>query len=93
MGDNGIHVIASPAGLPGRPDTEKARKFSADYEARFGRPANAVSMQGYDGIMMIAEAIKAKNSVESDAIQSGLRETSWEGPRGVISFSQESEPA
>ncbi|MDR0809250.1 MAG: ABC transporter substrate-binding protein [Gemmobacter sp.] len=93
MGDKGVHVIANPAGLPGRPDTEKARNFSKAYEARFGRPANAVAMEGYDGVMVVAEAIRARNSTDPNEIMAGLRELSWEGPRGVISFSAETDPA
>ncbi len=93
MGDQGVYVIANPAGLPGRPDTEISRGFSAAYEARFGRPANAVSMEGYDGVMVIAEAIRAQNSADPAAIQTGLRELRWEGPRGEIYFPKTTEPA
>jgi len=93
MGDNGVHVIANPAGLPGRPDTEISRAFSEAYQARFNRPANAPAMEGYDGVMVIAEAIKAKNSTASQDIQAALRTLSWEGPRGVITFSDKTEPA
>lgn len=93
MGDKGVYVVANPAGLPGRPDTEISRDFSEAYQARFNRPANAVSMEGYDGIMVVAEAIKAKKSTDPDDIQAALRELSWEGPRGVISFSDAMEPA
>jgi branched-chain amino acid transport system substrate-binding protein len=92
MGDQGVHVIANPAGLPGRPDTEKSRAFSAAFEAKFNRPANAVAMEGYDGVMVIAEAIKAKNSADPKMIQEGLRALKWEGPRGEIYFSQDTEP-
>ncbi len=93
MGDKGVHVIANPAGLPGRPDTEISRAFSEAYQARFNRPANAVAMEGYDGVMVIAEAIRAKNSTSSQDIQAGLRELSWEGPRGTITFSDKTDPA
>jgi branched-chain amino acid transport system substrate-binding protein len=92
MGDKGVHVIANPAGLPGRPDTEISRAFSEAYQARFNRPANAVAMEGYDGVMVIAEAIRAKNSTSSQDIQAGLRELSWEGPRGTINFSDKTDP-
>jgi branched-chain amino acid transport system substrate-binding protein len=87
-----VHVIANPAGLPGRPDTEISRAFSEAYQARFNRPANAVAMEGYDGVMVIAEAIRAKNSTSSQDIQAGLRELSWEGPRGTINFSDKTDP-
>lgn len=93
MGDKGVHVVANPAGLPGRPDTEISRAFNKAYEERFKRPPNAVSMEGYDGIMVVAEAIKAKGSANPADIQEGLRALTWEGPRGSITFSDKTEPA
>jgi branched-chain amino acid transport system substrate-binding protein len=93
MGDAGKYVIGNPAGLPGKPDTPLSRSFSETYMERFGRPANAVSMEGYDGIMVIAEAIKAAQSTESDAIQAALRELKWNGTRGNIYFPQTTDPA
>jgi len=92
MGDQGVHVIGNPAGLPGKPDTEKSRAFSTAFEGKFSRPANAVAMEGYDGVMVIAEAIKAENSADPVKIQEGLRALRWEGPRGEIYFSQDKEP-
>jgi branched-chain amino acid transport system substrate-binding protein len=50
-------------------------------------------MEGYDGIMVIAEAIKAAGSTESDAILAALRELKWEGTRGTIHFPQTTDPA
>ncbi|HEX9779234.1 MAG TPA: ABC transporter substrate-binding protein [Geopsychrobacteraceae bacterium] len=93
MGDAGKYVIGNPAGLPGKPDTPLSRSFGETYMEKFGRPANAVAMEGYDGIMVIAEAIKAAGSTESDAIQAALRELEWEGTRGTIHFPQTTDPA
>ena len=93
MGDAGQYVIGNPAGLPGKPDTELSRSFSEAYEAKFGRPANAVAMEGYDGVMVLAEAIEAAGSTETDAIEEALRNLSWEGTRGTINFPQTTEPA
>ena len=93
MGDAGTYVIGNPAGLPGKPDTPLSRSFGETYMEKFGRPANAVAMEGYDGIMVIAEAIKAAGSTESDAILAALRELEWEGTRGTIHFPQTTDPA
>ena len=93
MGDQGVYAIGNPAGLPGRPDTELSRSFSAAFEERFGRPANAVAMEGYDGVMVIAQAIMAQESADPQEIQAGLRETDWDGTRGRIYFSQDTDPA
>lgn len=93
MGPDGVYVIGNPAGLPGKPDTPLSRSFGAAYEELTGRPANAVSMEGYDGVMVIAEAIKLAGSTDSGAIQDALRTLSWEGTRGTIYFPQTTEPA
>lgn len=93
MGKDGVYVIANPAGLPGKPDTPLSRSFGEAYQASTGRPANSVAMEGYDGVMVIAEAIKAANSVDPKQITESLRQVKWEGTRGTIYFPQEKEPA
>jgi branched-chain amino acid transport system substrate-binding protein len=93
MGPDGVYVIGNPAGLPGKPDTPLARSFATAFEELAGRPANPVALEGYDGIMVIAEAIKAANSAEPQKITEALRELRWEGTRGTIHFPQTKEPA
>lgn len=93
MGDAGKYVIGNPAGLPGKPDTPLSRSFGEAYQQKFDRPANAVAMEGYDGVMVLAEAIEAAGTTESDAVEEALRELRWDGTRGTIFFPQTKEPA
>ncbi len=93
MGKDGVYVIGNPAGLPGKPDTPLSRSFGTAYQELTGRPANSVAMEGYDGVMVIAEAIKAANSTERGKITEALRDLKWEGTRGEIYFPQTKEPA
>jgi branched-chain amino acid transport system substrate-binding protein len=93
MGDAGVYVVGNPAGLPGKPDTPMSREFGQAFEEATGRPANAVAMEGFDGVMVIAEAIEKAGSTDPDAVQEALRTISWEGTRGTIHFSQDTEPA
>ena len=93
MGADGIYVIANPPGLRGKPDTPSSRTFSKAFKQLTGRPSNAVAMEGYDGIMVIVEAIKAAKSTDPEAISNALRELKWEGTRGTIYFPQKTEPA
>lgn len=93
MGNDGVYVIGNPAGLPGKPDTPLSRQFSEAYQKLTGRPANSVAMEGYDGVMVIAEAIKAAKGTESEALIKALRNLKWEGTRGTIFFPQKKEPA
>jgi branched-chain amino acid transport system substrate-binding protein len=92
MGPNGVYVIANPAGLPGKPDTVLSRSFGKAFKQLTGRSSNAVSMEGYDGIMVIAEAIKASNSTDPQEITKALRKLRWEGTRGTIYFPQKTQP-
>ncbi len=93
MGQSGVYVIGIPAGLPGKPDTPLSRSFGAAYKKLTGRPPNSVAMEGYDGVMVIAAAIKAANSVEPASIVGALRKLSWDGTRGTIYFPQKKQPA
>ena len=93
MGDAGKYVIGNPAGLPGKPDTPLSRSFGKAYEAKFDRPANAVAMEGYDGVMVLAQAMEAAGTTESDAVEEALRALSWDGTRGTISFDTATDPA
>jgi len=93
MGPDGVYVIANPAGLSGKPDTPLSRTFAEAYQKLSGRPANSVAMEGYDGVMVIAEAIKAASSAEPAKIVEALRKVKWEGTRGTIYFPQTKEPA
>ncbi len=93
MGEEGKFVIGNPAGLPGKPDTPLSRSFSKAYENKFDRPANAVAMEGYDGVMVLAKAIEAAGSTENDAIKEALRALEWDGTRGTITFPQTTDPA
>jgi branched-chain amino acid transport system substrate-binding protein len=93
MGKDGVYMIANPAGLPGKPDTPLARSFAEAFQELAGRPANPVALEGYDGIMVLAEAIKAANSAEPQKITEALRDLRWEGTRGTIHFPQTKEPA
>ncbi len=93
MGKDGVYMIGNPAGLSGKPDTPLSRTFGASYQKATGRPANAVAMEGYDGVMVIAEAIKAAGTDNSVKISEALRSLKWEGTRGTIYFPQKKDPA
>ncbi len=93
MGKDGVYVIGNPAGLPGKPDTPLSRTFGEAYQKATGRPANAVAMEGYDGVMVIAEAIKAAGTADRGKITEALRNLKWEGTRGTIHFPAKKEPA
>jgi branched-chain amino acid transport system substrate-binding protein len=93
VGKAGVHVIVNPAGLSGIPKTPVSERFTKVYRAKYGSDPSAVAMEGYDGIMVIAEAIRAANSTDPKKIAAALREIKWEGTRGTIWFSKDKSPA
>jgi len=47
-------------------------EFLANYEARFGEPATIKAVNGYDAVYIIAAAINAAGSADSEAIKTAL---------------------
>jgi branched-chain amino acid transport system substrate-binding protein len=93
-GEAGVYVLSNPAGLPGIPKTKTSEKFAAAFKAKLMREPDAVAMEGYDTVMVLAEAIKASNSTNGKAIVDALEnKVNWEGTRGTIKFNKEKTPA
>lgn len=92
-GEGGEYLLANPAGLPGIPSTEVSESFTEMFQANNGREPDAVAMEGYDSVMVIAKAIEASGTTESEPLIKAIGATNWEGTRGTISFSKETDPA
>jgi branched-chain amino acid transport system substrate-binding protein len=68
LGQAGAFAVtpATPQLLP------KARRWSARYQARFGRPPTREAMQGYDGLRALAEAVREARSPRGAAVAGRL---------------------
>ncbi|GAA4338394.1 ABC transporter substrate-binding protein [Variovorax defluvii] len=66
--------------------SDKARKFTADYRARFNDWPTDWAFMGYEGMQLLAAGIQAAGSTESDAIVKALEQVRYEGLRGTISL-------
>lgn len=94
VGEAGVHVLSNPAGLPGIPKTKTSEKFGKAFKAKLTREPDAVAMEGYDTVMVIAEAVKASKSTNGKALVDALEnKVNWEGTRGTIKFTKEKTPA
>lgn len=94
VGDAGVHVLSNPAGLPGIPKTKTSEKFAKAFKAKLNREPDAVAMEGYDTVMVLAEAVKASKSTDGKALIDALEnKVNWEGTRGTIKFTKEKTPA
>jgi branched-chain amino acid transport system substrate-binding protein len=93
VGEAGVYVLSNPAGLPGLPKTDTSEKFKALFKSKHNREPDAVAMEGYDSVMLIAEAAKLANSTDGKALIEALEsKVNWEGTRGTIKFSTEKKP-
>ncbi|RJQ57094.1 MAG: hypothetical protein C4530_13440 [Desulfobacteraceae bacterium] len=93
VGEAGVYVLSNPAGLPGLPKTDTSEKFKALFKSKHNREPDAVAMEGYDSVMLIAEAAKLANSTDGKALIEALEsKVNWEGTRGTIKFSTEKTP-
>ncbi len=93
VGEAGVYVLSNPAGLPGLPKTATSEKFNKVFMAKHNREPDAVAMEGYDSIMLVAEAVKLANSTKGeDLIQALENKVDWVGTRGTIKFSTSKTP-
>ncbi|MFZ0131863.1 MAG: ABC transporter substrate-binding protein, partial [Desulfobacterales bacterium] len=89
-----VYVLSNPAGLPGLPKTATSEKFKKVFQAQYNREPDAVAMEGYDSVMVIAEAVKSAKSTEGKALIDALEnKVNWVGTRGTINFTTEKSPA
>jgi branched-chain amino acid transport system substrate-binding protein len=71
------------------PVTEVSEVFLADYQAKYGKAANAFAALGYDAYMVILDAIERAGSADSVAIQQALAETEgFVGATGNITLDE-----
>ncbi|MEG6522127.1 ABC transporter substrate-binding protein [Desulfotomaculum sp. 1211_IL3151] len=73
---------------------EKTKKFIEAYKAgNNGALPDMFAAQGYDAVMLLADAIKAANSDAPETFRSELAKTKdWEGVSGTITFQENREP-
>lgn len=68
--------------------SERARRFAADYERKFGAKAEALAGRAYDAIYAMAVAAKAAGSCDSTRVKDELvKLTKYDGVTGTLNFS------
>lgn len=74
-------------------DPQKAviARFADAYEARYGEPANVFAAQAYDGVRLVAEAIRASGGdLSGEALAKALEELgSYQGVNGDFRYTAE----
>jgi len=71
----------------------KAQKFVADFSAKYGQPPTGLGALGYDGVLVIADAIKRAGSAEPSKIRDALAATKdLEAVTGTLTMDKERNP-
>ena len=65
------------------PDKPEVRKFEADYQKATGKQPYNIHGYGYDGIRMVAEAIRRAGSTDKEKIRAAMQSLSFSGVMGA----------
>jgi branched-chain amino acid transport system substrate-binding protein len=70
-----------------------AQKFVADFSAKYGQPPTGLGALGYDGVLVIADAIKRAGSAEPSKLRDALAATkNLEAVTGTLTMDKERNP-
>jgi branched-chain amino acid transport system substrate-binding protein len=65
------------------PDKPEVKKFEADYQKATGKPPYNIHGYGYDGIRMVAAAIRQAGSTDKEKIRAAMQSLSFSGVMGA----------
>ncbi|HEX7057995.1 MAG TPA: ABC transporter substrate-binding protein [Bacilli bacterium] len=84
---NGL-IVATP--WFGGSDDAKVQAFSKNYEAEYGKKPDQFAAQAYDGLYIMADALKRAGKADRDALRDALAATrDFKGVLGTFSFDQD----
>jgi len=86
------YVISEDVALPTSQWNEVAKGFSATFQKQFERPPTGTTMEAYDNMKIVIQAIRDANSTDPKAIIGALEKIKYKGTRGEYSFSTDKSP-
>ncbi len=95
LGEDAVEGSMVYTGFAADPEgaTGKTLEFINKYQEKYGELPDMFAAQGYDAVMLIADAIKAAESADPAKFKETLRQTTnWEGVSGTITFGPDREP-
>jgi branched-chain amino acid transport system substrate-binding protein len=66
--------------------TSQTAAFQQTFQQKYGITASHYAMDGYDGVMILANAVTKAGSTDSDAVANALSSTDYTGPGGHVVF-------
>lgn len=93
VGTAGTWVVTENVGLPKSAWNDKSTAFVNAFRAKYKTEPPGATMEAYDAVWSLAEAIKNTGSTAPAAIIHGLETLHWVGVRGLYTFSTSHTPA
>src|SRR5262249_26981490 len=92
VGKAGVGSVTEVVGLPKSADNDVAKAFKAAFQKKYNHAASPQSLENYDAMLVLADAIKRANSTDGKAIIAALEKTDIVLGRGKYTFSTGHEP-
>lgn len=74
--------------LPAKPDNSEFRQFNAEYQARYGEPADINAAAAYDSVMLVGRAVQ-NGARTGDQVRSYFaKRLAYEGATGIIQWDE-----
>jgi len=92
VGKAGIGLVTEVVSLPKSADNDVAKAFKAAFQKKYNAAPSPQSLENYDAMLVLADAIKRANSTDGKAIIAALEKTDIVLGRGRYSFSTGHDP-
>jgi len=92
VGKSGVGLVTEIVGLPKAADNDVTKAFKAAFQKKYNHAASPQSIENYDAMLVLADAIKRANSTDGKAIIAALEKTDIVLGRGRYTFSTSHEP-
>src|SRR5881392_2462736 len=92
VGKAGVGLVTEVVSLPKSADNDVAKAFKAAFQKKYNHAASPQSLENYDAILVLADAIKRANSTDGKALIAALEKTDIVLGRGRYTFSTGHDP-
>lgn len=92
VGQAGRYLITEIVGLPKNAWNDKTKAFVAAFKKKYNQPASPQSIENYDAMLVLADAIERAKSTDGKAIIAALEKTDIVLGRGRYTFSTSHQP-
>lgn len=93
LGGNAVEGTMAYLGFSPEQATPEAARFIDTYKKRTGQTPEMFAAQGYDGVMMLADAMKRAKSIDPKVFRTALAQTrNFPGVSGTITIRPNREP-